>query len=107
MNWKVIDRLLLPAIFFLGAMLAALMLWVLLIFHQRAEIGATTAQQAVFVKTKTESELRDRILPLVRLAARWQTLDFRDTIVLTRLMSLIILKMPVKKLAILIIFSIQ
>src|ERR1700722_9163007 len=75
MNWKVIDRLLLPAIFFLGAMLAALMLWVLLIFHQRAEIGATTAQQAVFVKTKTESELRDRILPLVRLAARWQTLD--------------------------------
>ena len=72
MRWKFIDRLLLPAIFGLATVLAALILWELLIFHLRAETQAATNEQVLFVKTKTESELKARILPLERLAGRWQ-----------------------------------
>ena len=35
-------------------------------------------EQASFVKTKTESELRARVLPLERLAGRWQARDRSD-----------------------------
>jgi signal transduction histidine kinase/ActR/RegA family two-component response regulator len=70
MPWKIIDRLLLPAAFFLIAFVVALTLWQLLIGHRRAEIQGATNEQAVFVKTKMESELRARIVPLERLAAR-------------------------------------
>lgn len=67
-----IDRLLLPAIFCLTTMIAGLVLWQLLVTHLRAEIAAATSEQVSFVKTKTESELKARILPLERLAGRWQ-----------------------------------
>lgn len=68
MPWKIIDRLLLPAAFFLIAFVVALTLWQLLIGHRRAEIQGVTNEQAIFVKTKMESELRARIVPLDRLA---------------------------------------
>src|SRR5271166_1593494 len=68
MAWKIIDRLLLPAAFFLIAFVAALTLWQLLIGHRRAEIQGVTNEQASFVKSKLESELRARILPLEHLA---------------------------------------
>ena len=68
MPWKIIDRLLLPAAFFLIAFVVALTLWQLLIGHRRAEIQGVTSEQARFVKTKMESELEARIVPLERLA---------------------------------------
>jgi signal transduction histidine kinase/CheY-like chemotaxis protein len=68
MAWKIIDRLLLPAAFFLIAFVVALTLWQLLINHRRTEIQNVTADQALFVKTKMESELRARIAPLENLA---------------------------------------
>ncbi|HKS68326.1 MAG TPA: ATP-binding protein [Candidatus Acidoferrales bacterium] len=67
-----IDRLLLPAIFGLTTMVAVLILWQLLIGHRNVEIQAATQEQASFIKTKTESELRARVLPLERLAGRWE-----------------------------------
>src|ERR1700733_13415238 len=71
MLWKLIDRLLLPAAFFLIAFVVALTLWQLLINHRRAEIQNVTADQALFVKTKMESELRAVIAPLENLAEGW------------------------------------
>jgi signal transduction histidine kinase/ActR/RegA family two-component response regulator len=71
-NTSSINRLLLPAIFGLITVIAALVLWQLLLTRQRAEIQAATREQALFVKTKTESELKARILPLQLLAGRWQ-----------------------------------
>ena len=59
-------------------MLAALVMWVLLLFHQRAEVQASTKDQLTFVKAKTEAELRERILPLTRLAIRWQSMKQPD-----------------------------
>ncbi len=70
MAWKVIDRLLLPAAFFLIAFVVALTLWQLLIGHRRVEIQNATNEQAIFVKTKMESELRARVVPLEHLAGR-------------------------------------
>ena len=55
MPWKIIDRLLLPAAFFLIAFVVALTLWQLLIGHRRAEIQGVTSEKARFVKTKMES----------------------------------------------------
>jgi signal transduction histidine kinase/CheY-like chemotaxis protein len=72
MHRSLIDRLLLPAIFGLTTMIAGLVLWQSLVAHRHAEISAATIEQASFVKTKTESELQTRILPLERLAGRWQ-----------------------------------
>jgi signal transduction histidine kinase/ActR/RegA family two-component response regulator len=69
---SLIDRLLLPAIFGLSTIVAVLILWQLLVGHRIVEIQAATREQASFVKTKTESELRARVLPLERLAGRWQ-----------------------------------
>jgi signal transduction histidine kinase/ActR/RegA family two-component response regulator len=70
MLWKIIDRLLLPAAFFLIAFVVALTLWQLLVGHRRAEIQGATNEQAFFAKTKMESELRARIVPLEHLAGR-------------------------------------
>src|SRR5579863_436837 len=67
-----IDRLLLPAIFGLTTIVAVLVLWQMLIGHRNVEIQAATREQASFIKTKTESELRARVLPLERLAGRWE-----------------------------------
>lgn len=70
-----IDRLLLPAIFGLVTIIAALVLWQLLLTNRRVEIQANTKEQALFVKAKTESEMSARILSLERLAGRWQETD--------------------------------
>src|ERR1700735_3967489 len=75
--WHIIDRILLPAAFFLIAFVAALTLWQLLMDHRQAEIRGETREQASFIKSKMESELRARILPLGGLAARWSTRDGR------------------------------
>jgi signal transduction histidine kinase/ActR/RegA family two-component response regulator len=68
MFWKVTDRLLLPAFFFLIAFVAALTFWQLLISHRRTEIQEVTNEQTIFVKSKVESELKARVLPLEHLA---------------------------------------
>ena len=73
--WKIIDRLLLPSVFFLTSLVAVLTFWQLLLGHRRAEIHAVTDEQASFVKSKVEAELRERIMPLQGLAAQWTTLD--------------------------------
>jgi signal transduction histidine kinase len=75
MHRSFIDRLLLPAIFGLVTIIAALVLWQLLLTNRRVEIQANTKEQALFVKAKTESELSARILSLERLAGRWQEPD--------------------------------
>src|SRR5580704_9285441 len=72
MQRHVVDRLLLPAIFGLTTVIAALILWQLLLGHRRTEIQAATKEQALFVRTKTESELKASILLLEQLAGRWQ-----------------------------------
>ena len=72
MHRSFIDRSLLPAIFGLTTIIAALVLWQMLVAHRHLEIQAAAKEQASFVKTKTESELKARILPLERLAGRWQ-----------------------------------
>src|SRR6201987_3452221 len=72
MQRKFAERLLLPAIFGLTTVIAALILWQLLLAHRRTEIQAATKEQALFVRTKTESELRASILVLDQLAGRWQ-----------------------------------
>jgi signal transduction histidine kinase/ActR/RegA family two-component response regulator len=72
MRRGLIDRLLLPAIFGLSTIVAVLVLWQMIVGHRIVEIQAATKEQASFVKTKTESELRARVLPLERLAGRWQ-----------------------------------
>jgi signal transduction histidine kinase/CheY-like chemotaxis protein len=70
-----IDRLLLPVIFGLSTVVFSLLLWQLLLTHQHLDIEAAAEEQALFVTTKTESELQARILPLERLAQRWQSQD--------------------------------
>src|ERR1700691_2351226 len=69
--WQTIDRLLLPVACFLFAFVAALTRWQLLMDHRSAEIRSLTYEQAAFVKSKIESELAARILPLERLAEHW------------------------------------
>ncbi len=78
MQRNVIDRLLLPTIFGLTTVIAALILWQLLLGHRRIEIQAATKEQALFVRTKTESELKATILPLEQLAGRWQARGQRN-----------------------------
>jgi signal transduction histidine kinase/ActR/RegA family two-component response regulator len=73
MRRSFIDRLLLPVIFGLSTIVFSLLLWQLLLTHQHVDIEAAAAEQASFVKTKTESEIRARIVPLERLAERWQS----------------------------------
>jgi signal transduction histidine kinase/ActR/RegA family two-component response regulator len=78
MQRRFIDRLLLPAIFGLTTVIAALILWQLLLGHRRLEIQAATKEQALFVRTKTESELKASVLILDQLAGRWQARGQRD-----------------------------
>jgi len=73
MHPSFIDRLLSPAIFGLTTIVISLILWMMLVQHRRVEIEADAVAHARFVKTKMESELRARILPLQSLARRWQT----------------------------------
>src|SRR5580704_17652077 len=71
--WKIIDRLLLPTIFFLTAFVFALTLRQLLMAHRSLEIQSVSQEHALFVKSKMESELKARILPLEGLAGQWST----------------------------------
>ena len=73
MHKSFIDRLLLPAIFGLTTIIVALVLWQRLVSHRRVEMKAAAKDQAWFVKTKTESELRALVRPLERLAGRWHS----------------------------------
>ena len=73
--WKIIDRALLPAIFFLSSLVAVLTFWQLLLVHRRAEIQEVTDGQATFAKSKLESELGARISLLEQLATRWRPYD--------------------------------
>lgn len=70
MRRSLIDQLLLPAIFGLSTIVLSLLLWQMLLDHERGDIEAATEEQASFVKTKTESELQARIVPLEQLAER-------------------------------------
>jgi signal transduction histidine kinase/CheY-like chemotaxis protein len=78
MHARSIDRLLLPAIFGLTTIVIAVNLWLRLVTHQRVAIQADAAEQAWFVKTNIEAELRARVLPLQRLAGRWQNQGLTD-----------------------------
>ena len=71
------DRLWLPTIVGVTAVLCALVLWQQLLTEQRAKIQAATKAQALFVKNKMESELNARILLLSRLAP--QKLELLDS----------------------------
>ena len=72
MHRSFIDRLLLPTIVGLTTVLAALLLCQQLLTQQRAEIQATTKADVLFVRNKMEAELKARVLPLERMARRWQ-----------------------------------
>jgi signal transduction histidine kinase/CheY-like chemotaxis protein len=72
MRRSFIDRLWLPTIVGVTAVLCALVLWQRLLTEQRTKIQAATKAQALFVKNKMESELNARIQLLGRLAPRWQ-----------------------------------
>jgi signal transduction histidine kinase/ActR/RegA family two-component response regulator len=80
MQRSFIDRLLLPTIFGLTTVVVALILWQLLLGHRRVEIQAATKEQVLFVRAKTESELRANILLLQKLAGRWQFRRQRDDV---------------------------
>jgi signal transduction histidine kinase/ActR/RegA family two-component response regulator len=80
MQRNFIDRLSLPAIFGLTTVVAALILWQLLLGHRRAEIQAATKEQALFVGSKTESELNASVVLLEKLAGRWQARMQRDDV---------------------------
>ncbi len=72
MHRSFIDRLLLPLIVGLSTVVGVLILWQRLITKQGADIETATKAQAVFVKSKMESDLNERILPLELLGERWQ-----------------------------------
>jgi signal transduction histidine kinase/ActR/RegA family two-component response regulator len=94
MRRSVIDRMLLPVIFGLSTVVFALLLWQLLLTHQHVDIQAAAEEQALFVKTKTESELQARILPLERLAQRWQSQNGANAAQLRSDASLVISEYP-------------
>ena len=72
MRSRFIDRLLLPAIVGLSTFVGVLILWQRLLTKQAADIRTATEAQALFVKSKMESDLGERILPLELLSERWQ-----------------------------------
>src|SRR5712692_5380556 len=72
MRRSLIDRLLLPGILGLTTVMAALILYQRLLTQQSTEIRTITRAQVLFVKNKMEPELKARILPLERMAWRWQ-----------------------------------
>jgi signal transduction histidine kinase len=72
MRSSFIDRLLLPVIVGLSAVIGVLLLWQRLITKQGADIQTATKAQVLFVKNKIESDMSERILPLELLGERWQ-----------------------------------
>lgn len=79
MRRSLIDRLFLPTVLSLSTVVFALIILQLLLTQQQAEVQASTNAQALLVKSKMESELRARVLPLELLSERWDAssqLDF-------------------------------
>ena len=79
MHKTVLDRLFLPAVLSLSTVVFTLIILQRLITQQQAEVKASTKQQALLVKSKMESELKARVLPLELLSERWgasSQLDF-------------------------------
>jgi signal transduction histidine kinase len=74
-----IDRLFLPTVLSLTTVVFALVILQRLLTQQQAEVQASTNAQALLVKSKMESELKARVLPLELLRERWEAsnrLDF-------------------------------
>jgi signal transduction histidine kinase/CheY-like chemotaxis protein len=95
MRGRFIDRLLLPAIVGLTTLVGVLVLWQRLLTKQGADIQTATKAQALFVKTKMESELSGRILPLELLGERWQVHSKWDNADLESDASLVMSRYPV------------
>lgn len=79
MRKSFIDRLFLPTVLSLSTVLFALIILQRLLTQQQAEVQASTKAQALLVKSKMESELKARVLPLELLRERWgasSQLDF-------------------------------
>ncbi len=79
MRKSVLDRLFLPAVLSLTTVVFTLIILQRLITQQQAVVIASTKQQALLVKSKMESELKARVLPLELLSERWgasSQLDF-------------------------------
>jgi signal transduction histidine kinase len=80
MHKSVLDRLFTPTILSLSIVVFTLIILQQLIKQQQAEVLASTNQQALLVKSKMESELKARVLPLELLSDRWgagSQLDFK------------------------------
>src|SRR6266436_1897709 len=79
MRKSLIDRLFLPTVLSLSTVVFALIILQQLLTQQQAEVQTSTNAQALLVKSKMESELKARILPLELLGERWgaaSQLDF-------------------------------
>lgn len=95
MRSSFIDRLLLPAIIGLSTFVGVLILWQRLLTKQAADIHTATEAQALFVKSKMESDLGERILPLELLGERWQVHGKDDNADLQSDASLVMSRYPV------------
>jgi signal transduction histidine kinase len=71
MRKSFIDRLFLPTVLSLSTVVFALIILQRLLTEQQAEVQASTTAQALLVKSKMESELKARVLPLELLQERW------------------------------------
>jgi signal transduction histidine kinase/CheY-like chemotaxis protein len=79
MRKSFIDRLFLPTVLSLSTVVFALIILQRLLTQQQAEVQSSTTAQALLVKSKMESELKARVLPLELLRERWgasSRLDF-------------------------------
>jgi signal transduction histidine kinase len=79
MRKSLVDRLFLPTVLSLSTVVFALVILQQLLTQQRAEVQASTNAEALLVKSKMESELKARLLPLELLRERWgasSQLDF-------------------------------
>jgi signal transduction histidine kinase len=71
MHKSVLDRLFIPIVLSLSTVVFTLIILQKLITQQQAEVLASTNEQALLVKSKMESELEARVLPLELLSDRW------------------------------------
>jgi len=79
MRKSLVDRLFLPTILSLSTLVFALIILQRLLAQQEAQVRASTEAQALLVKSKMESELKARVVPLELLSERWgasSELDF-------------------------------
>src|SRR5258708_25774720 len=78
MRKSLIERLFLPGVLGLSTVVLALIILQQLLTQQQAEVQASTNAQALLVKSKMESELKARVLPLELLRERWQASSHLD-----------------------------